>query len=273
MTEELYCARAPDPLLVEFTYTRSATAEEAADRRLWTRRGAGLRLALSGCVIVAAIAVMVSVPRYAAEGSIAMFVAGSLFACFAWTWNNTVFCPDCGMVVSNSFSGRVSRWCDVCGRLMKPEELRSKNGRLKIDLEAMGSEVDPVFKCLKGCMLLCIDNRVDKLVFEPGEHDYQVYVRISEEKYELEPPPAELHPQIVAAAKSIWNVATNDTGVACPEIEVQTRRGSTRTVAMFSPSASGEVLSVSFKHEAHAQHRTCTEFSQRPNCRRSRQHP
>ncbi len=174
--------------------------------------------------------------------------------CFAiaWSWIRVRFCPDCGRQVTN-FSGKKDRWCSECGRLIQTEAFRVENQRLELSAEIVAAEIDRTSKCMQSLLLLGVYDRIDVMVFEPSVKGYRLYAILDGEEIDLEPPPYEIHRQIVALTESMFDIFLyqrflHQRNSSSQAIEGTTDRGSASVIANIQPTQAGDLLRFSFEH-------------------------
>lgn len=232
-----------DPFVVELTEPLFENIEEAREYGQYERRRLYIRIGCSAVFVLAAIFAVFCFPKYAFWANLVLLVCGLLFLLCAWTLKQASFCPNCGVIVSNTFTGKLDRWCSGCGFLLKPNELRLKSTHLDLGIETISLEEDSSLKLIKVCMLFAIHEHADEAIFEVGE-EYRLDLRVGEEIRELMPPPPAHYPQVFATAREMWREDSHSTESEPPVLDVQSELGSAKVTAEFSSHDLGETLTL-----------------------------
>ena len=245
--------RTSDPFFWASALTKpfSTTQTEA------TRRRTKFHLLIAGIVgFCGGCSVMLLDIAFRSRQSMSWFFA--VFGVFATAvtllalcqWWTTRFCPECGSVIS--IFGRLVRWCGVCGRLNKPQDVALTSRRLELvgeTSELVDSETDKILATLRMLLLCAVNDQAHQITLQPGTSDYRHYGNFADRgTVELEPPPPEVHRMIVAAAKIMF---CDDNGTNQDSIEgvlVSTDKRSAHVSASFSETVAGETMTLSFDH-------------------------
>lgn len=166
-------------------------------------------------------------------------------------WHRRLFpadyCDACEQRTKQSLVGTHARICTSCGTIDAPKEIRP-DGLFEVS-EATLFPLQDTLGIFKALMMICVKDRVSRFILEPTSEDYRMTMLRDGVVHEMEPPPPELHRQIVSLAHCLWEAADNDASDSAYPLQIEVLgESNAQTEATFETDEAGITLTVSFEY-------------------------
>jgi hypothetical protein len=159
-------------------------------------------------------------------------------------------CEHCGAKQARRPFRRPYAWCWKCEALLDPElVLLGKAGTLVLDGRRLAKHPEPITKLIGLVVLTAVADGAEELDFEPTAEELRIWCRVDQDKYEMVPPPYELHEAIVQVLKAISNVDPHQSGPVAGRLDILLHDdGNVIQCATteFAPTPFGERMTIHF---------------------------
>lgn len=171
-------------------------------------------------------------------------------------WHGKLFpeshCRVCHSRSKRRLHGTTAASCRTCGTIDAPEAIRPKDGLICIRKELQShslSEGDDPLAVLYSLLYLGVMDEVDRVAFQPTSGDYKFVVVMNGIEHDMEPPPPEMHRELISLARCIWGPPepNSNRGPRRTRIDIA-GRPTVCTLAEYRTVEVGEELTLVFEY-------------------------